>query len=151
MEAISETIDASALERCIRIAFDAHLGQRDKTGDPFVLHPLGVMCAVEGFESKCAAVLHDVLEDRPDIGPGDLRSNGVPERVVELVEILTRRAGETYDDYLTRVLRDPVAVRIKRADLTNNSSPQRMRRLKTADAERLARKYAHGFDALRGS
>jgi (p)ppGpp synthase/HD superfamily hydrolase len=110
------------LLKAIFLAQSAHQGQKDKCGVPFIQHPMEVARRVVSFEEvvQAAAVLHDVLEDT-DWTSSDLVSRGMPDRVVELVEILTHTGDESYFDYIRRVKRDPEAVAIKRADIAHNS------------------------------
>lgn len=107
------------------IARRAHAGQVDKAGVPYAHHPAWVAAHVEGDDAKAAAWLHDVLEDT-DLTADDLRREGVPELVVRTVEVLTHAEGESYQEYLGRVARNPLAVRVKLADLAHNSDLSRI-------------------------
>ena len=91
-----------------RIARRAHAGQVDKAGVPYAHHPAWVAARVEGDDAKAAAWLHDVLEDT-SLTADDLRRAGIPEEVVHTVEVLTHAEGESYQDYLERVARPPLA------------------------------------------
>lgn len=84
-----------------------------------MLHPLRVMLAVEGEIERTVAVLHDVIEDTA-LSPGHLRNLGYPVRVLEALDRLTRREGETYEAYVERLLPDPIARSVKLADLKDN-------------------------------
>ena len=86
----------SELESAIRVAVEAHAGQRDKQGQPYILHPLRVMLAFDDDLLHAAAVLHDVLEDTP-VTAAELRERGLSEAVIEIVETLTKRTTDTYD------------------------------------------------------
>jgi (p)ppGpp synthase/HD superfamily hydrolase len=109
------------LERAIACAFDAHAGQKypSPEPEPYILHPLRVMCAVEGAHARMAAVLHDVVEDT-QVTLVDLQNAGYPSRVIHAVDCLTRREGETYAAYIERVATDPMATTVKVADLRDN-------------------------------
>jgi len=107
------------VEEAIGVATAFHEGQVDKNGTPYILHPLRVMLKFTDPIEQAAAVLHDTVEDTI-LSLAYLKSYEFPERVVELVDILTRMHGEKYMDYLERVASDPVAVRIKIADLEDN-------------------------------
>lgn len=115
----------STLERAIVIAAEAHAGQVDKAGAPYILHPLRVMLAVEGVEAKVAAVLHDVVEDTPWTLE-ELRAEGFGTDVVEAVDGLTRRSGEVYLDFCRRAAGNEIARRVKLADLADNLDPDRL-------------------------
>ncbi len=94
-----------------------------------------------------AALLHDVIEDQP-VDRQTLLSLGVPERVVELVELLTRRPNVSEEDYYARIGRDPTARMIKLADIADNADPRRLRRLDADERARLMKKYANGRHLL---
>lgn len=98
----------SALEKAIAIAVRAHEGQKDKAGAPYVLHPIRLMVRMDSELEMTAAVLHDVVEDSAwtlEL----LRAEGFSEEVLEVVDHLTRREGESYDDYVARAGSHPVA------------------------------------------
>jgi (p)ppGpp synthase/HD superfamily hydrolase len=124
----------------VGIATAAHDGQLDKSGKPYIGHPVRVMNRVEGEHERMAAVLHDVIEDT-HVTADDLRAAGCPERVVTAVVALSHRAGEPQADYLARVAVDPVAVVVKHADIADNLSPARFSRLDEATQARLRIKY----------
>ena len=114
----------ATLEDAIILAANAHRGQKDKLGKPYLLHALRVMLKQEGETAMMAAVLHDVVEDTP-VGLGDLRAAGFSDEVCAAVDCLTRREGEPYDEFIRRVARIPIARRIKLADLEDNMDPRR--------------------------
>jgi len=84
----------SNLETAIALAANTHAGQVDKAGQPYILHPLRVMLQVSEPHERMAAALHDVVEDT-DVSLESLRKQGFPEEVVEAVDALTKRDGET--------------------------------------------------------
>lgn len=110
------------LTKAIILATGAHAGQTDKSGVPYILHPLRVMArlAAKGRHETvlAAAVLHDVLEDTP-VTIAELVQN-FPVSVWSVVATLTRIKGESYRSYLKRVKRHPVAREIKIEDATDN-------------------------------
>ncbi len=113
-----------SIEKALQIAARAHEGQQDKHGQPYILHPLRVMNAVDDETAKVVAVLHDVVEDT-SVTAEDLRREGFDEAVLAAVECLTHRHGETYADYVVRCKADSIARRVKLADLEDNSRPSR--------------------------
>jgi (p)ppGpp synthase/HD superfamily hydrolase len=129
------------LELALRLTLEAHAGQRDRAGKPYVLHPLRVMHGVEGEQAQAAALLHDVVEDT-DTGLDDLRRAGFPAAVVAAVDALTKREGEVYESYLERVAADEIARRVKRADIADNLRLQRLPEVEERDLERLNRYLA---------
>ena len=107
------------LEKALNIAVTQHAGQTDKAGKPYILHPLRVMMNMENDEEMAAAVLHDVIEDT-SISAEDLLDNGIPEKVVEIVKTVTKREGESYDDFISRISAYEPAVRVKISDIRDN-------------------------------
>lgn len=138
----------TTLARAIAIAAQAHEGQVDKAGDPYILHPLRMMFAVESEHEKIAAVLHDVVEDTPWTFE-QLRAEGFPAAVVTALEHLTRREGEDYMAFVERAGRDPVARRVKLADLEDNMRLTRIATVQPKDLERVER-YHRAWTYLRG-
>ncbi|CAL9602142.1 hypothetical protein SUDANB95_05413 [Actinosynnema sp. ALI-1.44] len=135
------------VEDAVRIARSAHQGQVDKSGKPYIGHPLRVMGAVSGEHARMAAVLHDVVEDTP-VTAADLLAAGCPAHVVATVVALSHLPGEPQEDYLARVAADPVAVAVKRADIADNLSPHRIDQLDEATRSRLRAKYARALHLL---
>lgn len=136
------------LERAIAVAVTAHKGQRDKYGRPYILHPLTLMLKMANETSMMAAVLHDVVEDT-SLTLDDLRNEGFPREVVEAVESLSKNEKESYDEYVERVGRNPVAVKVKLADLEDNMRITRMNKVTEKDTVRLA-KYLRAWQRLGG-
>jgi (p)ppGpp synthase/HD superfamily hydrolase len=113
--------------KAARLAFAFHRGQFRKTGEPFVSHPIAVATALLqcGFMDDtviAASLLHDVLEDCPDrVTPATLISrHGVLPEVVDTIDTLTKRKGQSPDDYYARINQSPRAALIKLADRWHN-------------------------------
>lgn len=141
------------LNRAIHLAVDAHEGQTDKQGRPYVLHVLAVATGLEkaaGDDARIVALLHDVLEDAPAYGGAlqqllaEVPDDEVRRRMRDALALLTRsNPNEPYTDYVRRIAEsgNPVAVLVKRSDLAHNLS-------RLADVEdeemrrRLEAKYA---------
>lgn len=105
-------------KKAMCLAYRAHHGQLDCNGVPYIFHPIHVAEQMEEEISCCAALLHDVLEDTPVTREELLLE--FPEAVVEAVCLLTRQEGEDYLSYICRLRQNPVAVRVKLADLAHN-------------------------------
>ena len=125
----TESTSTFGVADAVRIAREAHEGQVDKAGHPYIGHVLRVMRRLDTDEEQMAAALHDVIEDT-DAGPESLLGQGVPEDVVDAVLALTKRDGETYDDFVIRVGAHPIARQVKIADLADNSDPRRIAALR---------------------
>jgi (p)ppGpp synthase/HD superfamily hydrolase len=109
------------LERALALALEAHEGHRNATGGPYVLHPLRVMLRLEDEVDRVVAVLHDAVENGFDRVPLDrLRRDGYPDEIVDAVDRLTRRPGESYGAFVERIAPSALARRVKLADLADN-------------------------------
>ncbi|MBF5080050.1 HD domain-containing protein (plasmid) [Paracoccus marcusii] len=134
------------IERAIQIAADAHRGQKDKMGQPYILHSLRVMAACSSEAERIVAVLHDVVEDS-EWTLDALRQEGLSGDLVAAVDAMTRRAGETYADLVDRAARNPIARAVKIADLRDNLDASRLVDSTDADQQR-ARKYSEALNML---
>ncbi|HEY3186117.1 MAG TPA: hypothetical protein VGJ70_01495 [Solirubrobacteraceae bacterium] len=112
---------ASLLERAIALAVEAHEGHRDAEGRPYLLHALRVMARVDTDLERVVAVLHDAVENGADrVSFERLRADGFPEEVVVAIDCLTDRDGEAYEDFIARIAPNPLARRVKVADLADH-------------------------------
>ena len=136
------------IEDAIQLAAQAHKGMTDKAGEPYIFHVLRVMLRMETEEERMIAVLHDLVEDT-DYSLDDLRRMGYPERIVEAIDCLTKREEEKddYDRFVGRVKRNPLAIRVKVADLEENMNIHRLSELTEEDLKRV-RKYHRGVREL---
>jgi (p)ppGpp synthase/HD superfamily hydrolase len=137
----------ATLERAIAIAAQAHQGQRDKAGQPYVLHPLRMMMRMETEREMIAAVLHDVVEDT-EWTLADLRREGFAEDVLASVDCLTHRENESYADFIARAKSDPVARRAKLADVEDNMDLRRLGEVRQKDLDRLRRYHSAWLDLV---
>ncbi|GLI36296.1 hypothetical protein [Desulforhabdus amnigena] len=136
------------LERAILIAARAHYGQRDKSGAPYILHPLRVMQRMPTEMLRVIAVLHDVIEDTV-FSLENLRDEGFSNDILEALDCLTRREGETYERFIERVKSHPLAVQVKIADLEDNMDMRRMEKVTEKDLTRIA-KYHRAWMEIKG-
>ncbi len=122
------------------LAEQAHRGQVDKAGDPYIAHPRAVaaMLAPYGENAQMAGVLHDVVEDT-GITLDDLLAAGYPEEVVSAVDSVTRRDNETYMDMIRRAAAHPLGRRVKLAD--NQHNTDRLHNLDEPVRSGMARRY----------
>ncbi|WJQ79806.1 HD domain-containing protein [Brevibacillus brevis] len=128
----------STLEKAIYIATQAHEGQVDKGGNPYILHPLRIMLKMSTVETMISAVLHDVLEDT-DVTVEELRNEGFSEEIIAAVIALTRNDDETYMEFVGRTKQNPIARLVKLGDLEDNSDLSRIPEPTEKDYERLLR------------
>ena len=126
-------------KRAMRLCFDAHAGQFDKCGIAYANHPLHLAEQMTTEDETCVALLHDVMEDCGKT-PDDLRAIGLSERAIEALELLTHRDDVPYLDYVRGVQGNPIARKVKVADLRHNSELARLDVVTSKDLARL-RKY----------
>lgn len=124
------------IKKALQICFAAHKNQLDKSGMPYVLHPLHLAEQMETETEVCAALLHDVLEDSV-YTLSDLEQAGIPETVREALQLLTREPHTHYLDYVVRLRENPIARRVKLADLAHNSNLNRLDYVTARDRRRV--------------
>lgn len=129
------------LGKAIKIAVDAHEGQFDRAGIPYILHVLKVMhyTKTQDEEVQAIAVLHDSVEDNKNVTFIDLMRQGMSWRVVEGVRALTKMPGQSLDEYKAVVKANKDAVLVKMADLRHNSDIRRLKGVTQKDIERTAK------------
>jgi (p)ppGpp synthase/HD superfamily hydrolase len=137
----------STLERAIAIAAEAHAGQVDKAGAPYVLHPLRMMLRVSSTDERIVAVLHDVVEDCPGWTFDRLRGEGFSDHIIQALQSVTKRDGEEYEAFVRRAATNPIGRRVKLADLDDNSDPSRIAMPSERDFRRIE-KYRRAIDLI---
>ena len=137
----------STLERAIAIAAEAHAGQVDKAGAPYVLHPLRMMLRVSSINERIVAVLHDVCEDCQGWTFDRLRGEGFSELTIEALQSVTKRDGEDYEDFVRRAAANPIGRRVKLADMIDNSDMSRIAEPTERDFQRVE-KYRRAIDLI---
>jgi (p)ppGpp synthase/HD superfamily hydrolase len=142
------------LEKAIAIATEAHRGQRDKAGAPYILHPLRVMLALDSPVERMVGVLHDVVEDCPGWTFERLEAEGFAPEVIAALRLVTKAPEDQPDDlesylgFARRTLANPIARRVKIADIRDNLDVTRMSEVAERDAKRLT-KYLVALRLLR--
>lgn len=137
------------LNKAIEIATKAHEGQVDKAGQPYIGHPLRVMAMGTTEEEKIVGVLHDVVEDS-DWTFERLTAEGFSAEVVDALRCVTKLSeSEPYDKFIQRVKANPLAVKVKINDLTDNMDIRRLAYISEKDVKRL-RKYLKAYKQLLG-
>jgi guanosine-3',5'-bis(diphosphate) 3'-pyrophosphohydrolase len=128
------------LDRMLVLATNAHHGQFDKGGRPYILHPLRVMSFLktDDEELQCIALGHDVIEDTKTTYE-DLRAAGMTERVIQGIRVLTKQPGETYTEYKHRVFESKDAMTVKLCDLRHNTDIRRLKGVTEKDIARMAK------------
>lgn len=120
------------------IACEAHQGQLDKAGYPYIHHPMHVAELMTDEYSCAAALLHDVVEDSPWTLE-QLAQAGIPAPVLDALALLTHDDGSAYLEYVARLRSNPIARAVKLADLRHNSDTSRLDTVTERDLSRLKR------------
>ena len=136
------------LGKMLVIVTNAHAGQFDRGGAPYILHPLKVMHYLKSDDEELMvmALGHDVIEDT-DVTYADLRVAGISERAIRGIAALTKLPGQTLAEYKVGVFANPDARRVKMADLRHNTDIRRLKGVTEKDIARMA-KYHEFFMEL---
>nr|WP_205127954.1 GTP pyrophosphokinase [Paenibacillus amylolyticus] len=134
------------IELAISVALQAHKGQLDKGGHPYILHPLAVMNRVESMEEKIVAVLHDVIEDS-EVTIEELRGLGFSEEILTAIQLLTRSTEDSYEEFIEKTTTNRVARNVKIADIKENMDISRIKNPTEEDVHRLE-KYRKALERL---
>lgn len=128
------------LSNMLVCATNAHAGQFDKGGAPYILHPLRVMYKLKSAdeELQCIALGHDIIEDTA-VTYEYLRDIGMTERVIEGIKALTKFDGQTYDEYKQAVFARRDSMLVKMSDLRDNSDLRRLKGVTEKDLERIVK------------
>lgn len=137
------------LELAIKVATEAHAGQVDKGGNPYINHPQAVAASLTNTEYKIVAYLHDVCEDT-SITFDDLKDMGFTYRIVNSIRLLTKTDELTYEEYLRRLRMDSCARAVKMADLKHNMDITRISNPSEKDYARIE-KYKKSLAFLESS
>lgn len=132
--------------KAMKIAYAAHAGQADKTGVPYIYHPMHLAESMTDEKAVITALLHDVAEDT-DITIDDLAREGFHADILTALTLLTHNPSEEYMDYISRLSTCPLARKVKLADLRHNSDVTRLDAIDEKTARRLE-KYRRAIQLL---
>jgi (p)ppGpp synthase/HD superfamily hydrolase len=135
------------LEDAIVLATHAHAGQKDKVGMPVILHPIRVMLACMTPKQMMVGILHDVVEDT-NITLKDLLKDGYPEDIVNAVDSVSKRDGESWEEFIGRCSKNQLGAEVKFTDISDNMSPARQIGLGLEKREELRVKYQKALKFL---
>lgn len=126
-----------------------HKDQLDKGGNPYITHLEFVSSKMTCQIGKVAALLHDIKEDTP-ITNEELLSNGISQEIIDIIDILTKKESDIYMDYINRIknCNNPIAIKIKLADLTHNMDISRIPNPTEKDLNRIKNRYKKAYDIL---
>lgn len=125
-------------KKAMNIAYEAHKGQFDKCGVPYIYHPIHLAEQMDDEVSTCVALLHDVIEDT-SVTFEDLEKEGYTGEIIEALRLLTHDDAVAYMDYVRSIKANPVAKKVKLADLKHNSDSTRLGVLTEWDRAREAK------------
>ena len=112
-------------KRAMALAYEAHRGQTDKGGLPYIYHPIHLAEQMDSENAVCVALLHDVVEDT-EWTLESLSDEGFPEIVIDALAVLTHDADTEYFDYIEKISVNEIASKVKTADLKHNSDLSRL-------------------------
>jgi (p)ppGpp synthase/HD superfamily hydrolase len=138
----------SNLARAIALAAEAHVEQLDKSGAPYILHPIRMMLHMSSEAEMIVAILHDVVEDTPWTFDR-LRAEGFSEEVIAALDGVTRRPEETYEEFVGRAETNPIARKVKLADLEDNMDLKRLGESLSEHAVERLKRYHRAWQFLR--
>ena len=130
----------------LKLCFEAHKDQVDKSGMPYVFHPFHLAEQMTDEETTAVALLHDVIEDT-DYTLEDLAEMGFSDNVLRAIALMTHDESVSYKDYVAQIKTNPIARAVKLADLRHNSDMSRLDKVSTLDRER-AEKYEKAIKLL---
>jgi len=133
-------IYTTATKKALKLCFDAHKNQVDKSGIPYVFHPFHLAEQMKDEKTVIVALLHDVVEDT-DCSFDDLRKIGFDEDVLEAIKLMTHKDDVPYMEYVRHIKQNQLARAVKLADLQHNSDLSRLDNVSKKDLER-REKYA---------
>lgn len=139
-------IYTTATKKALKLCFEAHKDQTDKSGLPYVFHPFHLAEQMEDEETTIVALLHDVVEDTPYTF-ADLEKFGFSPQVIEAIRLMTHVRGVPYMQYVARIRENPIARKVKLADLRHNSDLSRLDHVDERARER-AEKYQAAIKLL---
>lgn len=134
------------LEKAIQIATQAHKGQKDKAGAPYILHLLRVMQKGTTEEEKICGILHDLIEDT-EWTFEDLQKEGFSDNILQALQHITKQPGERYAHFIERVSRHPLSIKVKLNDLEDNLNITRLSKITPEDTDRL-NQYLQAYHKL---
>mgnify|MGYP004686075227 FL=1 len=123
-------------KKALKLCFEAHKNQTDKSGLPYVFHPFHVAEQMTGEKTTIVALLHDVIEDT-SYTLQDLRNLGFDEDVLGALELMTHDKNVPYIDYVAKIKGNAIAKTVKLADLSHNSDLTRLDEINEAALNRV--------------
>lgn len=130
----------------LKLCFEAHKNQVDKSGMPYVFHPFHLAEQMSDESTTVVALLHDIIEDT-DYTINDLRELGFGEEILSAISLMTHADDVDYMEYVAEIKKNPIARVVKLADLCHNSDMTRLDTITERDVKR-AEKYKKAIELL---
>ena len=136
------------IEKAIKLLAHYQGKQKDRGGNPYILHPIRIALKLDTQTQRAAALLHDIIEDT-NCDEEVLLAEGISQEVIDIIKILTRNENELYEDYIVRIKRslNDDAIRIKKLDLLDNIDLTRLKKVTDKDLKR-NKKYERAYKFL---
>lgn len=134
------------LQKAISIAIEAHKNQVDRYQAPYIMHVMRVMMRGKNEDEKICGILHDVVEDT-NWTFEDLHKEGFPIEMITALQCLTKGENEPYEEYISRVKTNKLAIAVKINDLEDNMDVRRMSHMEVKDVDRF-NKYLRAYQQL---
>lgn len=130
----------------LKICKEAHKGQKDKAGEDYSHHPFRVAEKCQSISAKVVALLHDTIEDT-EVTVETLQKEGFSQEIINGILSVTKREGESYEEFVRRAAENPLGREVKKADLEDNMDIRRLKEITDDDVVRL-RKYLRAWQYL---
>ena len=130
----------------LKLCFEAHKNQQDKSGLPYVFHPFHLAEQMKDENTTIVALLHDIVEDTP-CTIDELRNIGFDNQIIEAISIMTHNESVPYMEYIRQIKPNPIAKAVKLADLKHNSDLTRLDMITEKDLKRVE-KYQTAISIL---
>ena len=139
-------IYTEATKQALKLCFEAHKKQVDKSGLPYVFHPFHLAEQMKDENTTVVALLHDVVEDTK-YTLDDFKDMGFNKEVIDAIALLTHDENVPYEEYVKNLKHNPIACAVKLADLKHNSDITRYKPVTQKDLKRLE-KYRNAIQYL---
>ena len=133
-------------QKAMKIAFEAHKNQTDKNGIPYIYHPIHLAEQMDSENTICVALLHDVVEDT-SMTFEDLQAEGFSAEILDALKVLTHDDAVPYMEYVKEIRKNPIATKVKLADLRHNSDLTRLDEVNEKALKRVE-KYKKAIEML---
>lgn len=138
-------IYSQKINKIMQLVYDLHSGQKDKSGVPYIYHVIHVAEQMNTEDETIVALLHDTLEDT-ELNPNYIKNN-CGEHILKAVKLLTHKKNEPYFDYIMKIKDNPLARKVKIADLKHNMDLTRIANPSDNDFKRVE-KYKKALEIL---